>query len=753
MTRLRRFAHPDLISVLALFALWLLFFWRLFTPVEADQASLKKGDFSGQFVAFAAYQYQRLSQGEVPLWNPYNNGGLPFIGDTQAAVFYPPRLLTIVLSRLAGGWTYHALELEMTFHVLYCSLGMYLLVRRITLGQPGGPFGGFVAAVIAGYGGFLQSYPPLQLALLEATVWMPLAALGIYESTRDSKIKWSWLVLTGLAYGLSWMAGHPQTTWFLTYLLAAYLGYRVYVRQYRWQQFIAGAALFGALGGGLAAVQLLPGIEYLAHTTRAGMTFDAKGNGFPFQDIVQFIFPGIVSLWSPLYVGIVGLALALVALWRRLPGSLFWGSVVIVALGLSFGANSPIYALFYNVLPGLRFFRGQERAALLIAFGLAILAGLGASHLFIWDRLQDFKATRRIQQVLLGLVIVCGAAAGVILSLWSGNKEAYEPVSSAVAFSLIVSTLALMLIPWLLSDPRHSIRLGLVAALLVFELFTVSMDRDSNYDSVAPQHQLAFTPPPLIATVLADQDLPFRVDGYRGLHDNYGSLYGLADIRGISPLFLQGPNTIINPELINPRAWELFGVKYIYTDWEELPVESEVIATGEDRFGKVNLHRVVDPRPFALMLYDYVVVDHDEGVYTLLVDETFDLRRTTIIDRDPGFRTTDYPVSAPMSASVTTFEPESFTISVDTPLDGILSISHPDYPGWRASLDGNAVETLRAYGALTAVLVPSGNHQIEFVYDPLSYRVGRFISIITWTGVAALCIGVLVRYWRGHAAN
>ena len=28
--------------------------------------------------------------GEIPLWNPYNNGGLPFIADTQAAVFYPP---------------------------------------------------------------------------------------------------------------------------------------------------------------------------------------------------------------------------------------------------------------------------------------------------------------------------------------------------------------------------------------------------------------------------------------------------------------------------------------------------------------------------------------------------------------------------------------------------------------------------------------------------------------------------------------
>ena len=65
----------------------------LLTPVAADQASLAKGDFSGQFVAFAGYQYDRMTRGEIPLWNPYNNGGLPFIADTQAAVFYPPRWL------------------------------------------------------------------------------------------------------------------------------------------------------------------------------------------------------------------------------------------------------------------------------------------------------------------------------------------------------------------------------------------------------------------------------------------------------------------------------------------------------------------------------------------------------------------------------------------------------------------------------------------------------------------------------------
>src|SRR5690606_29715075 len=190
--KLRR---SDVLAVLGLIALWLFFFWRLFTPIEADQASLKQGDFSGQFVAFAGYQYARFAQGEVPLWNPYNNGGFPFIADTQAAVFYPPRLVTIALAKHSGGWSYHALELEMTAHVLAYTLMMYTFVRRLTREWNGSVLGAFVAAVVGGYGGYLSGYPPLQLALLEAGIWLPLAALGILEAIRTERIRWLWLVI------------------------------------------------------------------------------------------------------------------------------------------------------------------------------------------------------------------------------------------------------------------------------------------------------------------------------------------------------------------------------------------------------------------------------------------------------------------------------------------------------------------------------------------------------------------------------
>ncbi|MBL8154395.1 MAG: YfhO family protein [Anaerolineae bacterium] len=752
MTRLRSLP-PDAVAVAALVVIWLWFFWRLFTPVQTDQASLEKGDFSGQFVAFAAYQYDRFAAGEIPLWNPYNNGGLPFIGDTQAAVFYPPRLITIALSRLAGGWSYHALELEMAAHVLACSLLMFLCVRRLTQGEVGSTFGAFISAVIASYGGFLQSYPPLQLALLEAAIWLPLGILGIHEAARAEKFRWPPLLLTGLALGLSWLAGHPQTSWFLTYLLTAYLAYRVFTQRHRWWIVPAGTLLFGGLAFGLAAVQLLPGFEYLAYTTRANLGFEAKGNGFPFHDVIQFIIPNVVTQWSPLYVGLIGLVLAGIALWRKLPGAIFWGIVAILALGLSFGDHSPLFALLYNVLPGLRFFRGQERAAYLVSFSLAILAGLAAAHLVTWDRLQDFKATRRIQQAVILLFVVTAAIAVGILLLWLGSPEAYAPFIGWTAFTALVAGLTVWVLSLLLSRPRQTIPMLLVSGLLVFDLFTVSIDRPSNYDPIPPTQQLAMTPSPLLEPVLADTDGTFRIDGYRGLHDNYGSLYRIADMRDISPLFLAGPFALQQGDLINPRAWELFAVRYVYTDWNELPVASIIMAEGQDRYGPVKLHRLTDPRPFALLVDQVKVIPNAQVALDATRAADFDPRRVIILDQAVPGQSDGAPSSSPPGeVTITHFAPEQITLSANTSRQTILSLSLPYYPGWQAAIDSTAAPTLKAYGAFSALVIPPGSHTIELRYDPQSFRLGAGISLLTVIALIVAAILLTIRHRRTHAS-
>lgn len=742
-SRAQLLRSPDLRAILVLALLWLLFFWRLFTPIAADQASLAQGDFSGQFVAFAGYQYQRMSAGEIPLWNPYNNGGLPFIADTQAAVFYWPRWITLALSSLAGQWSYNALQLEMVFHALAYSLLMYVFVRRLTLTRSQCPLAALVSAIVIAYGGYVTGYPLLQLAILEAAVWFPLAALGILEATRRRHLAMQWPAVAGFGLGMSWLAGHPQTSWFMTFLLVTYLAWRVYHQRIGARSFTLALVVFALVSFGVCAVTLLPGIEYLPQTARNGLGFDAKGNGFLFKDIMQFIYPGAVSLWSPLYVGLPALFLVGAAAVRGQGESRFWLIVGLVGLIHSLGANSSLYDLTYNLVPGLRFFRGQERAAFVVANSLAILAGLGIVALANWqNQIHKQPALTWWRRFALGLVLI----ALVSFVLWMGDRDTWRDLVDIAVRSSFVALASLLALTSFVSQPgRARFQVALVA-LIVFDLFTVTQDHPGAFDPRPHSEQLAMEAPPLVQAVLSDGNgqQPFRVDGFRGLRDNFGSLYGVMDIRGISPLFLSGPQRIIYRDYLdNPLAWELFAVKYVYSPHDRLTVPSRVIATGDDGDGEAHLHQLSDPRRFAHLIYRAAVVDSDEFAQALMDDPRFDERENIVLGRPVDLDLPDQPADG--IARVSAFAPEAIVIEIDTPANAILSIALPDYTGWQAYLNGAETDIIRAYGGLTAVAIPAGQHTLRLHFAPRSYTVGAMISMATWIALGLLA-GLTI--WR-----
>jgi hypothetical protein len=218
------------------------------------------------------------------------------------------------------------------------------------------------------------------------------------------------------------------------------------------------------------------------------------------------------------------------------------------------------------------------------------------------------------------------------------------------------------------------------------------------------------------------------------------------DIQGISPLFLEGMHQLIETDLPDAVTWTLLGVRYVFSDWQELPVASEIVGTGEDRYGAVNLHRLSNARPFAAILYRTATVGSDADAYSLLRDPAFPFDRTIILDRETGINDSAAPVLTP--ASVVSFAPEKITIHAPAAANGILAIALPDYPGWYATVDQQPAEILRAYGGLGAVQLEAGDHLVELVYNPLSYRVGASLSLFTWLGLAILGVFVAFRSRR-----
>lgn len=736
----------DMLAVLLLVALCWLFFWRMLTAAPADRQSLVEGDFSGQFVAFAAYQAERLGAGEIPLWNPYNLGGHPFLADTQSAVFYPPRLISVALVNVAGGASpgsvYDALQKEMMAHTLLASLLMYAYVRRLTAGRAYSVAAGLVSGVIFAYGGYLTGYPQLQLAVMEAGIWLPLALLGMHEAMRRPRTEYRWFMLAGLALALSLLAGHPQTSLFFMYVTLAYLAWQVFTTRCRWTVFLLGAGVMLGIGGGLAAVQLWPGLEYLGLTSRGALTFDARGNGFPVYDFLQMVFPGVFSQWSPLYMSVIGLLLAVYGARRGGPAARFWMIVAGIAALLSLGQGTIVYDALYNLAPGFTLFRGQERAGYVFAAALAVLAGLGVIAL-LEDSAQR-AVWRRFGWIVFALLTIVTAVVAQAFVLWLAANVDGE-LFRKVATALLMAGLAFIALGVVRRsvERRLAASAALIVGLAVFDLFSFARS-SPNLEPVPAWERLPESS--TVQAIRADMDGIFRVDGFRGVRENYGALYGVMDIRGISPLRLERVEALLN--LPNrARVWEVFAVRYVPTEDRELPAPSRVVK----RDGDVRLHRLTAPRPFARLVYTAWIEPDDAAARGILNEPAFASDTSVILNRAPDFTLPNEPQTG--TARITAFAPESITVEVETPAPGILDLALVYYPGWRATLDGAPVEILRADTAFSAVGVPAGRHTLQFTFAPETYRAGALLSLITLVGCGVIfaILSIWVRSGRAVA--
>jgi hypothetical protein len=70
---------------------------------------------------------------------------------------------------------------------------------------------------------------------------------------------------------------------------------------------------------------------------------------------------------------------------------------------------------------------------------------------------------------------------------------------------------------------------------------------------------------------------------------------------------------------------------------------------------------------------------------------------------------------------------------------GWLVISQARYPGWKARIGGVEVPLLRANYAFSAIALPKGESEIEFSYEPFSFRLGLWISAFSALTGLFLC--------------
>lgn len=88
-----------------------------------------------------------------------------------------------------------------------------------------------------------------------------------------------------------------------------------------------------------------------------------------------------------------------------------------------------------------------------------------------------------------------------------------------------------------------------------------------------------------------------------------------------------------------------------------------------------------------------------------------------------------------LKANVIRNDPNRVEVKTVSTVPTILVLSANHYPGWRAYVDGQSVETLRVNYNLRGVVLPAGNHEVSFVYSPKSVLIGSLISLFAASGL------------------
>ena len=415
-------------------------------------------DAVAQFYPWRFFAAQSLRNGILPLWNPYQFCGTPFVANSQSAVFYPPNLLFALLP------TMRAFAVSAAFHLTLCGWFTYFFLRRLNCAEWPALFGSVVFAFSAWQIQWLQL--PTFLA---TSCWIPLIFSLIYgiievrsqksEVRRNAPFLLSSdFCLLSTSFGLMLLAGHLQIAFYG--LLAAGLwavglsiaaAKRDGIRAAGRGLAHCGAAL--VLGLMLASPQILPALElsHVSHragpATAAGYTAYteyalnpsqlvtlalpnfygndyAPGNkfwGYYKKDVGGGVTIGIRHNAAEIacYVGILPLIFAVFALVRGLQKKrfdrrvLFFG--LLAALALLMALGSPIDAVFYFGVPGFGQSGSPGRVLVLWAFAVSILAAFGL------DALLKEAATIREKQVAAGIVALFFAVSLSLAAQQFGN--------------------------------------------------------------------------------------------------------------------------------------------------------------------------------------------------------------------------------------------------------------------------------------------------------------------------------------------
>lgn len=335
-------------------------------------------DSLAQYYPWRHFAAQELRAGLIPLWNPFEFTGTPFVANAQSAVFYPLNLPFWILD------TAYAFGVAAWLHSLLALFATYFLMQRWQLSRAAS----VVAAIAFAGCGYLAAWALLPTLFATAS-WLPLCLLLFEKSSDDGAQSRGavWGLVGALACAL--LAGHAQIFF---YIVLALLLRQIFLKR-RGRGFLV---LVGALGGAalLSMLQILPTLELARYGHRAsdaatpGAWAIVKERALQWEQLPSLLIPGWPTYSWDENFGYIGLGVTLLMLaglgWRgraEQPINGKWFALALAVFGLLYALATPLAQLFFFGIPGVSQMGTPGRALVLWSLGAALLAGYGVDFL------------------------------------------------------------------------------------------------------------------------------------------------------------------------------------------------------------------------------------------------------------------------------------------------------------------------------------------------------------------------------------
>lgn len=775
--RLRTPWHRDVATLLLLALATVGCFWRVATGQNWMPAD------GGDLVSFLFPTYRfaaaSLANGTWPLWNAHLYGGAPHISDIQAGFLYPPNLALFVLK---PDFPYAALQWLSMAHIWFAGAGAYLLLARGLRVRRIAALAGALTFMFAD--GFFVHFGNLNYnAVMSWLPWVFWAYTAnqrsgppVASQTSAGNVRAALMhalpaaIVAGPLLAVGTLAGHIQATIFIGLALAIYGVVWAWLHRDAtapWLpagQTLLSLALCFLLCGLLAAPILLPALELLPYTARASWDYQqAAGYSLAPSQWIGWLMPGFFGrgpqfhwgIWPRVEVGYVGilpliLAGATIALRRE---RRIWPWVGL-ALG-SFVLALGIYAIphgWLTLVPGFGQLRAPARLTLVTSFALAVLAGLGLDALL---RPLEDRAAIVFERVWRGVgrgtaaVWAIAVPLAYLALLLTQDREPAIVARVALALAAVMTFAGLLAASFLWLTARRGawaqpLTLGWLAIGLIYgDLASLGAHQDvGNQDP-----SLSYRQGPIVG-FLQGQPGPFRIDTKTAIEREWQAdtalLYGLEDVDGIAnPSALADAARYWNGLASRSSPlYDLLNTRYVIAR-KDAPFDWNKFVLAFDGDPRLNVYENKNVLPRAFLAPQVQVVANHEAAWSAIHAADFDPRVTAVIEAASKI---EVGGKGQVQEVRTGANRLTMRVAVDGPV--FLVVSQVWYPGWQVLIDGRPAGTpVRTDYLFQGVVVPAGDHRVEFRFAPARWFVGWALAGVGL--VALLSVGLLLRRSRG----